>query len=68
MSNFRPVRTFRLREAPLDVEFPTSADFSTTPVLGVRSGGAEPSLSSPRLPNQLGGLDRIRLSFPVRGA
>jgi len=35
MSNFRPVRTSRHREPTLDVEFPTSADFSTTPVLGV---------------------------------
>ena len=35
MSNFRPLRTFRPQEARLDVEFPTSADFSSTPVLGM---------------------------------
>jgi hypothetical protein len=28
--NFRPVRTCRPREIPLDVEFPTGADLSTS--------------------------------------
>src|SRR4029434_4856548 len=57
------MRSFRHLPPPLQVEIPTNAEFSTT--AAPRMGDA-PS-SSPRLPDQLRGLDRISLTFAVRG-
>src|SRR4029453_5083243 len=57
------MRSFRHLPPPLQVEIPTNAEFSTT---AARRVGDAPS-SSPRLPDQLRGLDRISLTFAVRG-
>src|SRR4029450_6849000 len=57
------MRSFRPFPPPLQVEIPTNAEFSTT---AARRVGDAPS-SSPRLPDQLRGLDRISLTFAERG-